>query len=168
MSAKKSASLDPIPPLKEALETFQRNVNGHNEFDRAAVGTIRVQLPQLIREVERLRAEPAQSYAVVIHDPDEDSIVETQGPVKVFYVDLGDDIDISNPMEEDALSALRQAIEYAQEVDKLPEGVVKDTLEGAVEQLVDNYGQFSNVVEALSAEDKTALADWLPEAVGVA
>ena len=168
MREKKSATFDSIPALNEAIRTLQRNVNGHREFDRAAVGTIRVALPQLIKEVEKLRSELTKGYAVVIHDPDNETIVESQGPVEVFSVDLGGSFDIGNPMEEDAGGAMEQAAEYARDADRLPKGVVKDTLYGAAEQIMEAYGEFTDAVEALSAEDKVTLADWLPEAVGVA
>jgi hypothetical protein len=45
--------------------------------------------------------------------------------------------------------------------------MVKQTLYGAVEQIVEAYGEFTEAVTYLSEEDKASLADWLPKAVEV-
>jgi len=157
--------IDPIPEIKEALDVLRRNINSRRDLDPKAVSDLLSRVPMLVEEAEAGRKKVEEmGYAVVIHDPDNDAIVESQGPVKVFYVDLGGGFDIGNPDEGAAKEAMEQAAEYARDADKLPDGVVKDTLYGAAEQIMDEYGKFKDAAEALSAEDKAALSDWLPEA----
>ena len=169
MSNNTSTKIDPIVGIKEALETLNRNRNGHNPYDLGAVSSLLSLAPLLVEETEKARkaSSKTKGYAVVIHDPDNESVVETQGSVEVFYVDMGGSYDTGNPSAEDARSALQDAAEYARNAARLPKGVVKDTLEGAVEQIVEAYGDFLEAAEGLDKEDKAALAEWLPEAPAV-
>jgi hypothetical protein len=159
--------IDPLPDLKLALGLIVRNINNRHEAFDAALGLVMSRLPHLIDEAEeaRQRAKESKGYAVVIHDPDHDPVIETQGPVEVFHVDLGGSYDIASPEEEDALSALQDAADYTRAAEGLPQGVVKDTLEGAAGQIMEAYSEFiEHAAEGLDAEDKATLAAWIPQA----
>lgn len=163
MAITQTGPIDPIPDLKLAWDLMAQNMNKHEAFNNGALGLVMSRLPMLIEEAEaaRKQAKENMGYAVVIHDPDNDAIVESQGAVKVFYVDLGGIIDTGNAMEVDAVEAMEQAAEYARQGDAIPEGAVQSALYGAVDQIMEAYGEFKEAAERLSVEDKAALSDWL-------
>src|ERR1700694_1366123 len=99
-----SERVDSSQALQVALDALLANPHGQHADDKF-IGAFRRHFPRLQKELKQLRT-ATKSYVAVIRDPDEETIVETQGPVEVFSVDLGGSFDIGHPMAVDAVEDL--------------------------------------------------------------